>query len=101
MSLDSELLSQAIVIWAGLGETPWPAREESRLVDRLGADVAIAVLPRIRELEKEFYTSDARFVVAGLKEMGDRAAEQFKQTHPELSEEAIEALAWCYTFDYK
>lgn len=36
-----------------------------------------------------------------LVEMGQRAAEAFRQRYPEVSDTAIQALTWCYTFDYK
>lgn len=94
-------LSEAIVVWSGWGRTAAPARDEARVVAELGADVALDLLPQIRALEDNFYESDARWVLAGLQEMGDRAADEFRVRHPEISDEAVEALAWCYTFDYK
>jgi hypothetical protein len=33
--------------------------------------------------------------------MGDVAASQFREAHPELSDEAVAAPAWWYTFDFK
>ena len=99
--IDPALLSEAIVIWTGWGSTIEPWRDEKRLVDRFGSEMAAELLPAIRRLDDEFYESDARDKVAGLKEMGDVAAQEFRQRHPEISDEAVEALAWCYTFDYK
>jgi hypothetical protein len=101
MSLDMSLVSQAIVIWTGWGQTAWPARDEARLVQHLGSETAAEIFPCIRELEADFYASDARFTAADLKEMGDKAAVHFRKAHPEISEDAVEALAWCYTWDYK
>ena len=46
------------------------------------------------------HESEARHVTADLKD-GDLAAARFRENHPDLSEKAIQALAWCYTFDYK
>jgi hypothetical protein len=94
-------LSQAIVVWTGWRDTSWPSRDEARLVGEFGPEGAADLIPRIRQLEDEFYASDARFVVSDLKEMGDAAAHRFQSMHPELSEEAIRALAWCYTYDFK
>ncbi len=103
MNLDVSLVntSRAIVVWTGWGPTSWPARNDERVVEQFGPDLAIELLPRIRKLEEEFYESDARFAAADLEEMGNIAAEQFRRAHPELSDEAIQALAWCYTYDYK
>ena len=99
--MDPTVLSTAIIVWTGWGETNSPSRDEARLLDRFGSEVTVELLPTIRQLEDEFYASDARDVVADLKEMGDRAATQFRSKHPEISQEAIRALRWCYTFDYK
>jgi len=33
--------------------------------------------------------------------MAELASAEFARKHPEISAEAIRALAWCYTFDYK
>jgi hypothetical protein len=101
MSGDPSLLSTAIVVWTGRGQLSWPQPDDTRVVDRFGTDVAATLLPQIRELKDEFYASEASLVVADLKEMGDVAAAQFRKKHPELSEDAIQALAWCYTFANK
>ena len=99
--MDAGLLSVAVVVWTGWGETAWPARDEARLVHQYGTDGAARLMPEIRKLEPDFYASDARFVAADLKAMGDVAAADFRRMHPEISEDAVAALAWCYSFDYK
>jgi hypothetical protein len=58
-------------------------------------------LPILRRLEDEFYASDARFTEADLADIGDRAAARFRELHPELTHDSIEALAWCYSYDFK
>jgi hypothetical protein len=62
--------------WDRMGLNPWPARDEARLVERYGATTAADILPRIRELEDDFYASNARFIVSDLAEMGDMAVLQ-------------------------
>jgi hypothetical protein len=99
--VDARELSEAIVVWTGYRETTSPARDEQRLVGRLGETMCLRLLPRIRALADEFYASDARFVVEDLEEMGRLAASQFRHAHPELTDEGVNAFAWCYTFDYK
>ena len=94
-------ISQAIVVWTGWGSTNRPVREEHQLVGHFGAERARDLLPIMRRLEDEFYESDARFTVADLAEMGDKAASRFRELHPELTQDAIEALAWCYSYDFK
>jgi hypothetical protein len=97
----NQLLSDAIVTWTGRGRTSWPARDEQLVVEEFGTERAAELMPLIRQLVDDFYTSDAVHTVADLKEMGDKAAAQFAARHPEISEAAVDALAWCYTWDYR
>lgn len=75
-------------------------RDEQRLVQRFDA-LAADLIPILNRLENEFYESDARDTARDLSQMGQKAAADFRQRHPEIEERAVEALAWCYTFDYK
>lgn len=101
LRVDASLLSAVIVVWTGWGSTAWPARDEARVVDVFGRDVALSMMPAVRRLEEELHESDAKHTAADLKETGDVAAAQFRTAYPDLSPEAIDALAWCYTFDNK
>lgn len=94
-------LSEAIVIWSGWRRATWPTRDESLVVDHFGADLAADLLVALRRLEEDFYSSNARHVVSDLTEMAELAADEFRTMHPEIAEEAVQALAWCYTYDYK
>jgi hypothetical protein len=33
--------------------------------------------------------------------MARQASAEFAAKHPDISAEAVKALAWCYTFDYR
>lgn len=98
---DARVLSEAIIVWTGWGDTPTPERDEQRLISRYGPEATLDLLPRLRRIEEEFYASDASFTAADLKDMGDVAAAQFHVMHPEITPDAVEALAWCYTWDFK
>ncbi len=75
--------------------------DETRLVERFGEDQALALLPTVTRLYDEFYESDAHSTAPDLVSMGNLASARFRELHSELSDSAIEALAWCYTFDWK
>jgi hypothetical protein len=94
-------LSTALIVWTGWGQTAWPQRDEQRLASFLGADSAAELLPQLRKLEDDFYASNARHTAPDLAAMGRMAAHDFRGLHPEISNDAIEALTWCYTYDYK
>ena len=101
MSADAALVSQAIVVWTGWGSSSWPSCDDGRLVERFGVDQALDLVPSVRRLTDEFYESDAKYVAADHAEMGEIASRRFHDLHPEISDEAVRALAWCYTYDYK
>jgi hypothetical protein len=94
-------VGEAIVIWCGWGRESYPSRNDNSLVEHFGSQVATTLLPLIRELEDDFYSSDARYTTADVAEMASISVAQFMRKHPEIPEEAARALAWCYTFDYK
>jgi hypothetical protein len=98
---DAAEISRAIVIWTGFGSALKPDRDPARLVESFGELEAVGLFAIVRRLEAEFYESDASSTVAGLAEMGRKAANDFRLRHPEISGQAVEALAWCYTFDWK
>lgn len=58
-------------------------------------------MPRVAALEDSFYLSDARLTAPDLATMAADASAEFRERHPEVSASATQALAWCYTYDYK
>jgi len=89
------------VVWTGKGELAWPQLDDSRVLARFGPDRADQLLPVLRELYEDFYTSDAHRKAGSLSEMGAMASERFRRKYPLVKTSAVDALAWCYTFDYK
>ena len=94
-------ISSAIVVWVGWGTAPRPSRETSRLVAEFGEDAAAELLPKLQEIEREFYSSDARLTAKDMVEMAEVAKARFRNSHPSISNDAVDALAWCYTYDFK
>jgi len=78
-----------------------PDRNDKRLENHFGDEVAAKLLPLIKSLEDDFYSSDARFVAANMQEMERLASEQFRRKHPTVADEIVQAFAWCYSFDFK
>lgn len=98
---DWKRVGEAVVVWSGWGSSPFPRRDNVLVVQRYGADAAAELLPLVRKLVDEFYLSDARHVAINITEMAIMSSAQFRKQHPEISDDAVKALAWCYTFDYK
>ncbi len=97
---DWHALSDAIVSWTGHGQSPHPVRDDSTVERQLGGpDTKLRAA--FRTLVQEFYASDARLTAVDLQEMGSVAMAEFRARHPRVSEDALQALAWCYTYDFK
>lgn len=94
-------ISTAIVLWTGWGRTKSPSRDDALLIRECGAMQADRMLGEIRRLEDAFYSSDAHVTESDLESMGRRAADEFAAAHPEIGADAVHALAWCYTYDYR
>jgi hypothetical protein len=56
-------------------------------MNHFGAEIASKLTLVIKSLEKDFYSSDAKYVAPNLEGMGKMATEQFKKMHPELPDE--------------
>lgn len=92
-------ISEAIVVWSGFRIFPCSRCEENRVVEHFGANMAAEVLPLMYKIVDEFYATDAYEVASSQIKMGDIAEVQFRKKYPEISDEAVKALVWCYSFD--
>ncbi len=100
-NLNSPQLIEAIRVWTGWGHSMMPNRDDTRLAQQFGDGIAAKLLPVIKSLEEDFYSSDAQIVAADLQEMEKIASEQFNKKHPTVADEIVKVFAWCYTFDFK
>jgi len=94
---DAAQVSEAVVIWIG----PVPNLgydREAALSKRFGAQVAAQLVPIVRELQRDFYDTNAARVAADIREMHTLAVDDFKRKHPEISEDAAHALAANYVY---
>lgn len=98
---DNETLSQAMTVWIGVGYGSTPRRSDERLIEVFGEERAATLLPQLDALRKTFYRTDAMHTAAGMAEMGRKAKADFRPQHPEISEEAVSALAWIYVWNNK
>ena len=100
VGVDSTKLVNAMRIWSRWGGIA-PNRDDARLRQQLGTAEADVLLPVLKQLEEDFYTSDARYTAADINEMGRLAKEHFTHRHPTVSTEIGDIFAWCYKLDFK
>jgi hypothetical protein len=55
----------------------------------------------LRELEADFHSPEPDWKTVDLRQATQIAAESFRSTHPDISDDAVAALAGCYTWDWK
>jgi len=99
--LNSQQLIDAVKVWTGWGQSAAPNRSDKRVADYFGEESAARLLPLIKSLEDDFYSSDARLVAVNLQEMEKLASQHFQRKYPSMVDEIVKAFAWCYTFDFK
>jgi hypothetical protein len=99
--MEAPSISEAVIIWTGYDKSARPSPGDSHLIERFGADVPLELITEVHRLYEEFYASDARLTSRDIMEMGRQASDRFRGLHPEIHEDAVKALAWCYTFDFK
>jgi len=100
-NLNSREFIEAVRLWRGWGQGMAPSRNDKRLAAHFGEDVAAELVPLIKSLQGDFYSSDSRFVTANFHEMEKHASEQFRRKHPGIADEIVQAFAWCYMCDFK
>jgi len=90
-------INDAIVIYTGFGKSPFPRARSNDLVTRFGPEQGGQLKLRILELMEELgqpITDEKR----SKKSVTERAIEQLRPRHPELSETGLKALAWTFSF---
>lgn len=96
-----EDLTRAVVLWTGRGTRSWPHRDDAALVQEFGEIRGLDLLLVLRRLEADFYSSEAHLTEPDLQAMTDRASNEFRSRHPDAPSQLVDALAWCYSFDWK
>jgi hypothetical protein len=71
-------LTRAVVEWTGWGSSPRPVRDDARVIARFGGTAGPALAKAARKLEADYAA----------------ASGEFRQRHPELGGDAVDALAW-------
>jgi hypothetical protein len=95
---DSAIVSEAIIVWIGWRRFTYPHGGDDLVAECFGADAAADLVPIVRQLVDEFFSADAPATAKDLEERGDVAEAAFCRKHPDLSDDAIKALRWCYDF---
>ena len=94
-------INEAVVVWLSMGTSPFPVQNDAAVLMKYGPQLGARLLDAIRRLDADYYASDAHHRATDLTDMGAQASAEFRRLHPEVSEDAVQALEWSYTWDYK
>lgn len=91
-------INEALVLYTGFGNSPFPRAKTPHLVQRFGEAEGVELKQRIlgllEELQQPVEASEKR----SKKKFTERAIEQLQPRHPELDKSGLKALAWTYSF---
>ena len=96
MDADDDI-NDALVVYTGFGKSPFPRARSADLVTRYGAEQGADLKARILALMEELgqpILDEKR----SKKSVTERAIEQLRPRHPELSDTGLKALAWTFSF---
>ena len=94
----SDPINEALIIYTGFGNSPFPRAKTPSLVARFGESQGVELKQRIVGLLEELQQPVEGLEKRSKKSMTERAIEQLSPKHPELDESGLKALAWTYSF---
>ena len=92
------VLSLAVVRFLGYGMATHPDEDPARLVGEFGAQMASTLEPDVRQLLDELNKLKPDWSAHSLVTAGAWAKEEIRRRHPELSQDALDALEWAFTW---
>lgn len=95
---NSQQFGTALSLWTGWKNGVAPFRDDAAVIDHFGSREASRLLDDCRELEREFFASDANIRAKDLNEMAALARSDFLQKYPGVRLEVMEILESCYCF---
>jgi hypothetical protein len=94
----SDPINEALILYTGFGNSPFPRAKTPQLVARFGEAEGVELKQRIVGLLEELQLPIEGLEKRSKKSLTERAIEQLSPKHPELDESGLRALAWTYSF---
>ena len=98
--MDPKVISSAIIVFVGKGLSPFPIPSRNRVLEVFGPALGPDLNKVIDALSDEFYEVEP-LPDETVIEATERATSTFVSHHPEISEDAVKALRWSYSYDWK
>ena len=101
MFVDPKDLSRAIVVGLGYGTEPAPGYAPERLASEFGAQRAGELQPLVAALLAELAKLPVEWSAHTLESAARWAHTEMQRRHPQLSEAALQALEWKFSYDWR
>jgi len=101
MNVSPSDLSEGIVLYLGFGKERSPCEDSVGLVAEFGKEKASFIENKIVGLINEANSIQINWDVNSLSSAGKEVHELIRRNHPQLSEQALRAIEWKFTFDWR
>jgi hypothetical protein len=101
MSISSDELSKALVYYLGFGVAKSPSQNEAAVVDVYGQDRAVKLLADVRQILNQVNLLDVDWSTNDLVSAGKLVRAEVHYLHPNLEAQALDAIEWKFTFDWR
>ena len=101
MQAQNTELSNAVVLYLGFGLFPYPQPNADRINHAFSAEKAALLALQVNSLINESFRVEINWTKHSLASAGDEVYRQMQARHPYLSETALRALIWKFTFDWR
>jgi hypothetical protein len=99
--LSDDALSEAVILYLGYGDQAYPQRAGGRVNARFGLLRGAQLVSRAKRLDRIVGKTPVDWAVDDLPTATDRARRRATEAAPGLSGEALDALAWAFSYDWK
>lgn len=99
--IQKQLLNQAIISYLGKGVSSFPRHDEAAVRELVAKEEANELLEKVKEVISGCMSVEIDWSAHSLSEAGNEAARVMAQRYPDLSEAALDALRWQFTYSNK
>jgi hypothetical protein len=99
--IDMTDLSKAIVLFLQYGSAKSPRADEDRVIAEFGESKGRELLKRVHAIIEEANAIPVDWSKHTLASAGKLVRDEMHRRYPGLSDDALDALAWKFTFDWR
>jgi len=94
-------LSKALQLYIGFGDAPFPQENAQAVTAKIGPDLGFHLISRTRAVLREAGDLRPDWETMSLLSGKEWAEREIKDRYPELSETAVSAVGWAFSYWWK